>query len=103
MSQLSPPLGTPADELISASLARRIELSCVEKNFDRFNTPAHSGARKMADLAEDNERLTAMVEEMREQLAGAASDKASVAGRLGHLMGGLAGAREETAAERRAA
>lgn len=63
-----------------------------------------SGARQeMADLAEDNERLNAMVEEMREQLAAAASDKATVEGRLEQLAGVLAGAREETSAERRAA
>ncbi|MDL2356317.1 MAG: DNA-binding protein [Pseudomonadota bacterium] len=59
--------------------------------------------REMADLAEDNERLTATVEEMREQLLHVASDKATVEGRVVQLVGELGGAREETAAERRAA
>lgn len=63
-----------------------------------------SGARQeMAELAEDNERLTAMVEEMREQLVRVASDKATVEGRVEQLVGELAAARDETAGERRAA
>jgi chromosome segregation ATPase len=63
-----------------------------------------SGAKQeMTDLADDNERLTAMVEEMREQLVRVASDKATVEGRVAQLVGELAGARDETAGERRAA
>jgi chromosome segregation ATPase len=58
--------------------------------------------REMGDLAEDNEQLTATIEDLREQLVGARSDRATVEGRVAQALEELAGAREETAVERRA-
>jgi len=58
---------------------------------------------EIADLAEENERTTATIEDLRGQLARATAHQATVEGRIEQLVGDLAGAREETAAERRAA
>jgi chromosome segregation ATPase len=55
---------------------------------------------EMADLATENERLSAAVEELRIQLETTAAEKAVSEGRLAQLTSELAMARKETAAER---
>ena len=59
--------------------------------------------QEVSDLAEDSEQLAATIEDLREQLARAMSDRATVEGRVAQALAELAGAREETAVERRAA
>ena len=59
--------------------------------------------QEVNDLAEDSEKLAAAIEDLREQLARAMSDRATIEGRVAQALAELAGAREETAVERRAA
>jgi len=59
--------------------------------------------QEMRDLAEDSEQLTATIEDLREQLAHATFNGATVEGRVAQTLDELAGAREETTVERRAA
>lgn len=59
--------------------------------------------QEVSDLAQDSEQLAATIEDLREQLARAMSGRASVEGRVVQALEELAGAREETAVERRAA
>jgi chromosome segregation ATPase len=59
--------------------------------------------REAANLAEDNEQLTAELDDLRTHLAQAASDKAAVEGRAAQLASELAAAREENRAESAAA
>lgn len=56
---------------------------------------------EMIDLATENERLTAALEELRTRLEATAAEKAAIEGRVAHLTSELAMARNETAAERR--
>lgn len=58
---------------------------------------------EVAGLAEDNERLTTIIEDLRMQLAQALSGRAAAEGRVEQVLGELAGAREETKVERHAA
>jgi chromosome segregation ATPase len=55
---------------------------------------------EMADLATENERLGAAVEELRTQLATTAAEKAAIEGQVTQLTSELATARKETASER---
>lgn len=59
--------------------------------------------QEVADLAEESEQSAVTIEDLREQLAQAAADRAAVEGRVAQVLEELAGAREETATERRAA
>jgi len=59
--------------------------------------------QEMNDLAEDNQQLVATIEDLREQVMRATGDRATVEGRVAQALEELAGAREETAVERRAA
>jgi len=59
--------------------------------------------QEVSDLAEDSEQLAATIEDLREQLACAVSDRATVEGRVAQALEELAAARGETAVERRAA
>jgi len=56
-----------------------------------------------ASLADDNERLTAEVDDLRTQLAQVGADKAAAEGRAAQLASELAAAREQIIAERMAA
>jgi len=58
---------------------------------------------EMEDLAEANEQLTTMIDDLREQLVRAMSDKANIEGQVKQLAEELTGSRNEIAAERRAA
>jgi chromosome segregation ATPase len=58
---------------------------------------------EMTELAEENDRLMTTIEDLREQLLHARSEKAIIEGRVGQLMAELTDARAETASERRAA
>ena len=58
--------------------------------------------REMDDLAEANEQLTTMIDDLREQLVRVMSDKANIEGQVKQLTEELAGARKEITAERRA-
>jgi chromosome segregation ATPase len=55
---------------------------------------------EMADLATENERLCAVMEELRTHLAFTATEKASIEGQVAQLTSELATARKETVAER---
>lgn len=57
---------------------------------------------EMADLATENERLTAALEELRTRLEATAAEKAAIEGRVAQLTSELVMARKETAAERSA-
>lgn len=59
--------------------------------------------QEAASLADDNERLTAELDELRAQLVQATSDKAAAEGRAAQLASELAASREEVGAERTAA
>ncbi|WP_440964032.1 DNA-binding protein [Massilia sp. GER05] len=59
--------------------------------------------REMDDLAEANEQLTVMIDDLREQIVRAMSDKANIEGQVKQLAEELTGSRNEIAAERRAA
>jgi chromosome segregation ATPase len=59
--------------------------------------------REMEDLAEANEQLTTMIDDLRKQLVRAMSEKANIEGQVKQLAGELTGSRNEIAAERRAA
>lgn len=58
--------------------------------------------REMDDLAEANEQLTTMIDDLREQLVRVMSEKANIEGQVKQLTDELAGARNEITAERRA-
>jgi chromosome segregation ATPase len=59
--------------------------------------------REMDDLAEANEQLTTMIDDLREQLIRAMSEKANIEGQVKQLAEELTGSRNEIAVERRAA
>lgn len=90
---------SPDVQQVILAFADQVAATAREKIADELLECRQEGA----SLADDNERLTAELEELRTQLAQATSDKASADGRTAQLVSELAAAREEAGAERAAA